>query len=32
MNKVYIAAAKHTASGKFGGTLKNTPASDLVYP
>lgn len=32
MNKVYIVAAKRTAIGKFGGTLRNIPASELVIP
>lgn len=32
MSKVFIVAANRTAIGKFGGTLKDTPASELVVP
>jgi len=30
MNRVYIVAAKRTAIGSFGGSLKNTPAGELA--
>ncbi len=32
MSKVFIVAAKRTAIGKFGGALKNIPASELAVP
>lgn len=32
MREVYIVAAKRTAIGRFGGTLKSLSSSDLAAP